>query len=84
MAPRAILRRNTPRAHRRVGELGQRLSVDVLAGDVDIDAFRRHRQQFAILDLFGRRTDQVDQHFATAGHGDDVASLDYRIGGPPP
>ena len=81
VAPRAILRRNTPRASGDVGEFGQRLSVDVLAGDVDIDAFDRHRQQFAIIDLFRRRADQTHQHLAPAGHCHDVAGLDHRIGG---
>ncbi len=57
IAPRVILRRNTPRATGDCREFRQRLAVDVLAGDVDVDAFRRHRQQLAVLDLFRRRTE---------------------------
>ena len=80
VAPRVILRRNTPRAAGTLRQLGQRLSVDVLAGHVDIDAFDRHRQQFAIVDFLGAGADQVHQHLAPAGHRDDVSRLDHGIG----
>ena len=39
VAPRRILRRKTPRAPGQLRQLGQRLAVGVLAGDVDVDAF---------------------------------------------
>ena len=81
VAPRVILRRNTPRAPGDCRQLGQRLAVDLLAGHIDIDAFDRHRQQLAIIDFLRRRADQVDQHLAPAGHGHDVAGLDHGIGG---
>ena len=55
VAPRVILRRNTPRAPGDLRQLGQRLAVDLLAGHVDIDTFDRHRQQFAVVDFFGCR-----------------------------
>ena len=61
VAPRVIFRRNTPRAHGTLASSAKRLSVDLLVGDVDVDAFRRHGQQFAIFDLFRRRADQVDR-----------------------
>ena len=81
VAPRVIFRRNTPRAPGSARQLGQRLSVDLLAGHVDIDAFYRHRQQLAVVNFLGRGTDQVHQHVAPAGHGHDVPSLDHGIGG---
>ena len=64
----------------RVGQLGQRLSVDLLAGHVDVDTFDRHRQQFAVVDLLGAGADQADQHVAAAGHRHDVARLDHGVG----
>ena len=50
VAPRVILRRNTPRA---AGCAPARptFAVDVLAGHVDIDTFHGHRQQLAIVDF---------------------------------
>ncbi len=51
-----------------------------MAGHVDIDAFHRHRQQLAIVNLIGRGTDQVDQHVAPPGDRDDIAGLDHGIG----
>ncbi|OIQ64563.1 hypothetical protein GALL_538840 [mine drainage metagenome] len=66
---------------RRLCDLDQRLSVHVLAGHIDVDTFRRHRQQFAIVDFFRCRANQVHQHVAPAGHRHDVAGLDHEIAG---
>ena len=66
---------------RALRQLGQRLAVHLLAGHVDVDAFGGHRQQLAIVDLFGAGADQVDQHVAPAGDRHDVARLDHGIGG---
>ena len=51
MAPRAILRRKTPRALRQLRQLRQRLAIDGLVRDIDVDAFDRHAQQLGIIDL---------------------------------
>ena len=71
MAPRVILRRNTPARHRHGGKRSERLAINFLASDVDIDAFRWHREQFAVIDLLRPRTEHANQHFASPGHGDE-------------
>ena len=61
------------------GQFGQRFSVDVLVGHIDVDAFDRHGQQFPIVDFLGARTEKTDQHFAAAGHGHDVPGVDHGV-----
>jgi len=44
-----------------------------------IDALHRHRQQLAVIDLFGLRADQVHQHLAPAGDCHDVPRLNHGV-----
>ncbi len=66
---------------RHLGELGQRLAVGVLAGDVDVDALGLQVEQFRILDLLGTLADEIDQRLARAGKRDDVALAQDRVRG---
>ena len=77
---RDLAQKHAPRPGR-FRQLGQRLSVDLLAGHIDIDAFCGHRQQLAIVDFLRGRADQVDQHLAAADHRHDVSRLDHGISG---
>jgi len=59
--------------------LGQRFSVNVLAGHIDVETFDRHRQQFPIINFIGTSTNETYQHFAAAGHRQDVSGVDHSV-----
>ena len=81
VAPRVILRRNTPRAQGAFASSASVFPSSLLAGHINIDASCRHRQQLAIVDFLRGRADQVDQHLAAADHGHDVSRLDHAVSG---
>ena len=81
VAPRVILRRNTPRAAGRVGQLGERLAVDLFVRHQNVDALHRHGEQLAVLDFLRRCAEHVHQHFALARNRHHVAFLQDGVRG---
>ena len=68
---------------RHLHQVDQRLAVDRLVGDQDVDALDRHGQQLPILDL-DRFAEHLHEHVAGAGDRHDVAFLAARCPRWPP
>ena len=69
---------------RHLHQVDQRLAVERLVGDEDVDALDRHRQQLPILDLGRAFAEDLDEHVAGARDRHDIAFLENGIRRPPP
>ena len=64
-----------------LGQLGQRLALDGLAGHVDVDTFHREAEQLRILDFEGDAPDDLHQHLASARDRHHVVLVQDGVGG---